>query len=69
MEFYDVVDQVTVLLQQRGRVSYRALKRQFQLDEAVLSIETCGTGEHIAISAHHSDSSQEAHNLTISYGR
>ena len=33
MEFYDVVDQVTALLRQRGRVSYRALKRQFQLDE------------------------------------
>jgi|KNS12BottometaT_FD_k123_65254_2 hypothetical protein len=43
MEFYDVVDQVTALLQQSGRVICRARKRQFQLDEAVLSIETCGT--------------------------
>jgi hypothetical protein len=31
-----VVDQATALLRQRGRVTYRTLKRQFQLDDAVL---------------------------------
>ena len=30
MDFYDVLDQVVHLLRQRQRVSYRALKRQFQ---------------------------------------
>jgi hypothetical protein len=28
MEFYDVVDRVVKLLQQRGRLTYRSLKRQ-----------------------------------------
>jgi hypothetical protein len=29
MTFYEVLEQVTALLQRHGRVSYRALKRQF----------------------------------------
>ena len=33
MDFYAVFDQVVVLLQQRGRASYRALKVQFHLDD------------------------------------
>jgi class 3 adenylate cyclase len=33
MDFYEVLEQVLVLLQQHGRVSYRALKRQFDLDD------------------------------------
>jgi len=33
MEFYDVVAQVLNLLQRQGRVSYRALKRQFSIDD------------------------------------
>ena len=33
MEFYAVLDQVVALLQQRSRVTYRTLKREFQLDE------------------------------------
>ena len=33
MDFYDVLDKVQDLLSQRGRVSYRALKRQFALDD------------------------------------
>src|SRR5438132_14270922 len=37
MDFYTVLDQVLVLLRQRGRVSYRALKRQFQLDDETLA--------------------------------
>jgi class 3 adenylate cyclase/tetratricopeptide (TPR) repeat protein len=36
MDFYAVLDQILTLLQQRGRVSYRALKRQFDLDDAYL---------------------------------
>src|SRR5437879_7426454 len=31
-----VVDQVSVLLRQRGRVAYRTLKRQFQLDDEAI---------------------------------
>jgi class 3 adenylate cyclase/predicted ATPase len=37
MDFYTVLDQVLALLRQRGRVSYRALKRQFQLDDEILA--------------------------------
>jgi TOMM system kinase/cyclase fusion protein len=33
MNFYSVVDQAIALLRQRGRVTYRALKRQFDLDD------------------------------------
>jgi class 3 adenylate cyclase/predicted ATPase len=36
MDFYDVLDKVQDLLFQRGRVSYRALQRQFALDDADL---------------------------------
>jgi class 3 adenylate cyclase/predicted ATPase len=36
MDFYDVLDQVQALLTQRGRVSYRALKLQFHLDDETL---------------------------------
>jgi class 3 adenylate cyclase len=36
MDFFAVVDQVIELLRSRRRVSYRALKRQFALDDAYL---------------------------------
>src|SRR5262245_5509471 len=36
MGFYEVLDQVVALLRQRGRLTYRALKREFQLDDAAL---------------------------------
>ena len=36
MDFVAVVDQVIALLRQRGRVTYRTLKRQFQLDDDAL---------------------------------
>src|SRR6266446_7536749 len=36
MNFYTILDQVIDLLRQRQRVSYRALKRQFQLDDDYL---------------------------------
>src|SRR4029450_7524382 len=34
MDFYEMVDQVVKLLQQRGRLTYRSLKVQFKLDDA-----------------------------------
>jgi class 3 adenylate cyclase/predicted ATPase len=37
MNFYSVVDQAVALLRQRGRVTYRALKRQFALDDEALA--------------------------------
>ena len=36
MDFYMLLDQVLELLRQRGRMTYRALKRQFNLDDDVL---------------------------------
>ena len=36
MTFYEVLAQVLDLLQRQGRVSYRALKRQFNLDDEYL---------------------------------
>ena len=36
MDFVAVVAQVITLLQQRGRLTYGTLKRQFQLDDAAL---------------------------------
>ena len=36
MDFVAVVDQVIILLRQRGRMTYRTLQRQFQLDDAAL---------------------------------
>jgi hypothetical protein len=37
MNFYSVVDQAIALLRQCGRVTYRALKRQFDLDDDALA--------------------------------
>src|SRR5262245_20139520 len=51
MDFVAVLDQVIALLQQRGRLTYSTLKRQFQLDDAALEnvknelIE----GQHLAV--------------------
>jgi TOMM system kinase/cyclase fusion protein len=36
MDFYEVLDQVIDLLRQHGRVTYRALKRQFDIDDEYL---------------------------------
>ena len=36
MDFVSVLDQAIALLRQRGRLTYRTLQRQFQLDEAAL---------------------------------
>ena len=37
MGFYEILDQVVDLLRRRGRVTYRALQREFQLDEDTLT--------------------------------
>ena len=36
VKFYETVDQVNALLRERGRASYRALKREFALDDEAL---------------------------------
>ena len=36
MTFEEILDQAIAMLQRRGRLTYRTLKRQFQLDEAQL---------------------------------
>jgi len=36
MGSYEILDQVVDLLRHRGRVTYRALKREFQVDDAFL---------------------------------
>ena len=36
MQFYEILAQVLELLQRQGRVLYRALKRQFYLDDAYI---------------------------------
>ncbi len=36
MDFYEVLARVIDVLQREGRTSYRALKRQFDLDDAYL---------------------------------
>jgi hypothetical protein len=38
MDFYAVLDQVLSLLQQQGRVTYRALTLQFKLDDESLEV-------------------------------
>jgi hypothetical protein len=37
MDLYAIIDQIAALLQQRGRLAYRALQLQFQLDEEQLA--------------------------------
>src|SRR5215510_4197337 len=37
MDFYDILDQVLVLLQRHQRVTYRAVQRQFGVDEDTLA--------------------------------
>ena len=36
MNFEDILDQALAMLQRRGRVTYRTLRRQFNLDEETL---------------------------------
>jgi class 3 adenylate cyclase len=58
MDFYTVLDQVLALLRQRGRVSYRALKRQFQLDDETLADLTAEL-----LYAHHPVGEEEGNGL------
>ena len=37
MDFFELVDQVVILLRQRRRLTYRALRRQFDLDDEALN--------------------------------
>jgi DNA segregation ATPase FtsK/SpoIIIE-like protein len=37
MEFYEILDQVMDIRRRRGRMSYRALQRQFHLDESFVA--------------------------------
>jgi hypothetical protein len=37
MDLYEVIDHVVVLLQQRGRLTYRALQYQYKLDDEGLA--------------------------------
>jgi hypothetical protein len=37
MTFEEMLDQALAMLQRRGRVTYRALKRQFNLDDDALA--------------------------------
>ena len=37
MTFEEILDQAIAMLQRRGRLTYGALKRQFQLDEDALN--------------------------------
>jgi class 3 adenylate cyclase len=51
MTFEEIVDQALAMLQRRGRVAYRTLKRQFQLDEDALEdLKTeIITGQRLAV--------------------
>src|SRR5256712_12462839 len=51
MGFYEILDQVVDLLRRRGRVTYRALKREFQVDDAFLEDLKAEiiTAQHLAV--------------------
>ena len=51
MDLYAVIDQVVALLQQRGRLTYRALQYQFNLDDAGLAAlkEELIEGQELAV--------------------
>ena len=51
MTFEEMLDQAIALLQRRGRLTYRTLKRQFQLDDAALEDLTVEliTGQRLAV--------------------
>jgi len=51
MDFYAILDQVVELLRRRGRVTYRALQLQFQLDDAALEVlrDELIKAQHVAV--------------------
>jgi len=54
MTFEEVVDQALAMLQRRGRVTYRLLKRQFSLDDEALEDLKCELieGQRLAADEH-----------------
>ena len=54
MTFEEVLDQAIDMLRRRGRVTYRALKRQFDLDDAYLDDlkEELIEGQQVAVDEH-----------------
>jgi class 3 adenylate cyclase/predicted ATPase len=53
MTFEEILDQAIAMLQHRGRVSYRALQRQFQLDDAYLQDLTAEIIEVLQLAVDH----------------
>src|SRR6266849_6357653 len=53
MTFEEILDQAIAMLQRRGRVSYRALQRQFQLDDAYLQDLTTEIVEVLQLALDH----------------
>src|SRR5262249_34774080 len=53
MTFEEILDQAIAMLQRRGRVSYRALQRQFQLDDAYLQDLTTEIVEVLQLAVDH----------------
>jgi class 3 adenylate cyclase/predicted ATPase len=53
MSFEEILDQAIAMLQRRGRVSYRALQRQFQLDDAYLQDLTTEIVEVLQLAVDH----------------
>jgi hypothetical protein len=51
MTFEEILDQAIAMLQRRGRLTYRTLKRQFQLDDAALEDLTIALikGQRLAV--------------------
>ena len=51
MDFEEILDQATAMLQRRGRLTYRALKLQFKLDDEYLDTlkEELIEGQRVAI--------------------
>jgi hypothetical protein len=52
MTFEEILDQALAMLQRRGRASYRALQRQFQLDDAYLQDLTAEIVEVLQLSSY-----------------
>src|SRR5262249_37840643 len=53
MTFEEILDQAIAMIQRRGRVSYRALQRQFQLDDAFLQDLTAEIVEVLQLAVDH----------------
>jgi hypothetical protein len=54
MRFNDILDQAIEILQRRGRITYRTLKREFNLDDEALADLTFELieGQRLAIDEH-----------------